>query len=123
MKKILIGLFLLLPFILISGGPYDHVKEKLELKYSVLTDCKINSLNIDNIDIVKLNNRIYLNMKIESSSGEESWKDFNKTSYDKIAKDIADEVREVLDIKYLIEITLILEKEVGKNKILYSKNY
>ncbi|STO32164.1 Uncharacterised protein [Fusobacterium necrogenes] len=123
MKKILMGLFLITSLIVVAEGPYDYLEDKLEFKYSVLTDNKNNSLSIDGIDIGSFHGRIYVNMEIESFSGDGGWGKFDKGSYDRIAKQIADEIRGMLNTKDQIEITLILEKEMGKDMMLHNGLY
>lgn len=123
MKKILMGLFLITSLIVVAEGPYDYLEDKLEFKYSVLTDNKNNSLSIDGIDIGSFHGRIYVNMEIESFSGDGGWGKFDKPSYDRIAKQIADEVRGMLNTNDPVEITLILEKEIGRDMMLHNGLY
>ena len=123
MKKILMGLFLVTSLMAVAGGQYDYVEYRLELKYAVLTDNKNNSLAIDGIDIGVFNGRAYVNMEIESFSGDGGWGKFDKPSYDRIAKQIADEVRGMLNTNDPVEITLILEKEIGRDMMLHNGLY
>lgn len=123
MKKLLMGLFLMTSLMAVADGPYDYVEDRLELKYPVLTDTKNNSLEIDDIDIGVFNGRIYLNMEIEAFSGDGGWGKFDKASYDKIAKGIANEVREMLQTNEQVEITLVLERELGRDMMLHNGLY
>lgn len=123
MKKILMGLFLTTSLLAMAGDTYDYVEDKLELKYGVLTDSKKNTLDVDGIDVGVFNNHVYVNLEIESFSGDGGWGKFDKASYDQIAKQIADDVRGMLNTKEPVEITLILEKEIGKDMMLHNANY
>ena len=46
MKKLIMGLFLTLSIMAVAGEKYDYVEDRLELKYTTLTDSKKNSLKI-----------------------------------------------------------------------------
>lgn len=123
MKKILIGLFLMTSLMAVADGPYDYIEDRLELKYSVLTDNRNNTLNLDGIDIGVFNGRIYVNMEIEAFSGDGGWGKFDRGSYDRIAKGIADEVRALLNTNEQVEITLILKRELGRDMMLHNGLY
>ena len=123
MKKLIMGLFLTLSIMTVAGEKYDYVEDRLELKYTTLTDSKKNSLKIDDIDMRVFNNHIYVNMEVEAFSGDGGWGKFDKTSYDEIAKTIADDVRKMLNVNDKVEITLLLEREIGKDMMLHSGLY
>ena len=123
MKKLIMGLFLTLSIMAVAGEKYDYVEDRLELKYTTLTDSKKNSLKIDDIDMRVFNNHIYVNMEVEAFSGDGSWGKFDKTSYDEIAKTIADDVRKMLNVNDKVEITLLLEREIGKDMMLHNGLY
>lgn len=123
MKKLLMGLFLVTSLMAVADGPFDYIEDKVELKYSILTDSKRNTLNIEDIDVGNFNGRIYLNLEIETFSGDGGWGKFDKASYDQIAKKIADDVRGMLNTNDQVEITLILEKELGKDLMLHNGIY
>lgn len=123
MKKLLMGLFLVTSLMAVADGPYEYVEDRLELKYSVLTDSKKNTLNLDGIDVGVFNGHIYLNMEIEAFSGDGGWGKFDKASYDRIAKQIADETRAMLNTNEQVEITLILERELGRDMMLHNGLY
>lgn len=118
MKKMLLGLFLAISMVSFADGKYDYVEDKLELKYQQLIDSKNNKLNVEGIDVGTFGNKIYVKIEMETFSGDGGWEKFDKGSYEKIAKNIADEVREMLDTKSEVEINLILEKEMGDKEIL-----
>ena len=69
------------------------------------------------------NNHIYVNMEVEAFSGDGGWGKFDKTSYDEIAKTIADDVRKMLNVNDKVEITLLLEREIGKDMMLHNGLY
>lgn len=123
MKKLLMGLFLVTSLMAVADDRYDYVEDKLELKYGVLTDSKKNTLDIDDFEMGVFNGHPFVNMEIEAFSGDGGWEKFDKTSYDKIAKQIADDVRAMLNTNEPVEITLILDKEIGKDMMLHSANY
>lgn len=123
MKKLIMGLFLTLSIMAVAGEKYDYVEDRLELKYTTLTDSKKNSLKIDDIDTGVFNNHIYVNMEVEAFSGDGGWGKFDKTSYDEIAKTIADDVRKMLNVNDKVEITLLLEREIGKDMMLHNGLY
>lgn len=123
MKKLIMGLFLTLSIMAVAGEKYDYVEDRLELKYTTLTDSKKNSLKIDDIDMEVFNNHIYVNMEVEAFSGDGGWGKFDKTSYDEIAKTIADDVRKMLNVNDKVEITLLLEREIGKDMMLHNGLY
>lgn len=123
MKKLLMGLFLVTTLIAVADDQYDYIEDKLELKYSILTDSKKNTLNIDGIDMGVFNGHAFVKMEIEAFSGDGGWEKFDKASYNKIAKEIADDVRAMLNSNNPVEVTLIVEREVGKDAMLHSANY
>ncbi len=123
MKKLIMGLFLTLSIMAVAGEKYDYVEDRLELKYTTLTDSKKNSLKIDDIDMGEFNNHIYVNKEVEAFSGDGGWGKFDKTSYDEIAKTIADDVRKMLNVNDKVEITLLLEREIGKDMMLHNGLY
>lgn len=121
MKKLLIGLFLTTSlFSFANDDAFDYVEDKLELKYQELVDNKNNRLTIDDIDVKTFNGKIYVNIEAEAFSGDGGWSKFDKNSYNKIAKNIADEIRQMTNSNDKIEINLILEREIGKDMLLDS---
>lgn len=130
MKKLLIiSLFIISALSFADNNPYDYVEDKLQLKYVELTDGK-NKLDIDDIDVGSFNNKIYVNMEVEAfsgdggwSSGDGGWSKFDKASYDKIATQIADDIRKMTNTSDKIEITLVLEREIGKDMLLHEGEY
>lgn len=122
MKKLIAGMFFTISIIAMAGD-YDYIEDRLELKYSILKDNKNNILKIDDMEVGVFGNKIFVNMEIETFSDDGGWKKFDKSSYDKIAKEIANEVRSFLNTDKQIEISLILDKEVGKDTLLHNGNY
>ena len=123
MKKLLIiSLFIISALSFADNNPYDYVEDKLQLKYVELTDGK-NKLDIDDIDVGSFNNKIYVNMEVEAFSGDGGWSKFDIASYDKIATQIADDIRKMTNTSDKIEITLVLEREIGKDMLLHEGEY
>ncbi len=123
MRKFLIISLLSLSALAYAGNDkFDYVEDKLQLKYVELNDGKT-TLNIDDIDVGSFNNKIYVNMEVEAFSGDGGWSKFDKEAYNKIATNIADEIRKMTDTTDKIEITLILEREIGKDMLLHEGNY
>lgn len=122
MKKLMAGVFFTFSLMAMAGD-YDYIEDRIELKYSILKDSKNNILKIDDVDVEIFNNKIFLNMEIEAIAGDGGWKKFDKSSYDKLAKQIAQDIREMLNTDEKVEITLILDKEVGKDTILENNVY
>lgn len=123
MKKFLIVSLLSLSALAYAGNDkFDYVEDKLQLKYVELNDGKT-TLNIDDIDVGSFNNKIYVNMEVEAFSGDGGWSKFDKEVYNKIATSIADEIRKMTDTTDKIEITLILEREIGKDMLLNEGEY
>lgn len=122
MKKLIAGMFFTISIIAMAGD-YDYIEDRLELKYSTLKDNKNNILKIDDMEVGVFGNKIFVNMEIETFSDDGGWKKFDKSSYDKLAKEIANEVRSFLNTDKQIEISLILDKEVGKDTLLHNGNY
>lgn len=123
MKKLLIlGLFILSILSFADNNPFDYVEDKLQLKYVELTDGK-NKLDIDDIDVASFNNKIYVNMEVEAFSGDGGWSKFDKTTYNKIATQIADDIRKMTNTSDKVEITLVLEREIGKDMLLHEGEY
>ena len=119
MKKILItSLFILSTLSFADNNSFDYVEDKLQLKYVELNDGK-NKLNIDDIDVGSFNNKIYINMEVEAFSGDGGWSKFNKEAYDRIATQIADDIRKMTNTNEKVEVTLILEREIGKDMLLH----
>ena len=123
MKKILItSLFILSTLSFADNNSFDYVEDKLQLKYVELNDGK-NKLNIDDIDVGSFNNKIYINMEVEAFSGDGGWSKFNKEAYDRIATQIADDIRKMTNTNEKVEVTLILEREIGKDMLLHEGEY
>lgn len=123
MRKFLIISLLSLSALAYAGNDkFDYVEDKLQLKYVELNDGKT-TLNIDDIDVGSFNNKIYVNMEVEAFSGDGGWSKFDKETYNKIATSIADEIRKMTDTTDKIEITLILEREIGKDMLLHEGDY
>ena len=120
MKKLLTGLFLITSLIAVADEPFDYVEDKLELKYSIITDAKKNSLNIEEIEVGVFGDKIYTKLEIESFAGDGGWGKFDKASYDQIATKIADDIRGMLNSSEKVEISLILEKEIGQDELLHN---
>lgn len=123
MKKLLIvGLFILSVLSFADNNPFDYVEDRLQLKYVELNDGK-NRLGIDDIDVGSFNNKIYVNMEVEAFSGDGGWSKFDKAAYDKIATQIADDIRKLTNTTDKVEITLVLEREIGKDMLLHEGEY
>lgn len=124
MKKQLIGLMLIMSSFAFAGGDktLDLLEEKIELKHSYITD-GIHKLKIDDIDIGVVNGTPFVVIETDSLFTDKAWEEFNKKAYNDVAKDIADEIRAALDTKAEVNITLILDKEFGKDKVLSEAQY
>lgn len=124
MKKTIIGLFLLVSVLGYAGNDrFKFVEKKIELKYQQLKDNHNNKLVIDDVDVHVYNDTVYVTIEIESFLGDGEWKKFDKASYDRIAKSIANDVRNLIGTNQKVEITLILDKEFGKDEMLHSAIY
>ncbi|NME35339.1 MULTISPECIES: hypothetical protein [Fusobacterium] len=124
MKKLLLGIFLSLTMVSFADDMYDYVEDKLELKYQELVDKKNNKLEIEDFEVGNFGKKIYVKMEMETFTGDGGWEKFDKKSYEKIAQNIADDIREMLDINNKVEVNLILEKDLeDKDVLLHSKVY
>lgn len=123
MKKFVIGLFLIISTLVVAKDSYDYIEDKLELKYKVLSDSKQNNLKIDDVEIGVLRDKIYVELEVESLIGDGGWKNFNKKDYNRLAKEIADNVRNMLGMGDRVEITLVLDKEIGGKELLSTGIY
>lgn len=124
MKKLVVGLLLVVSALSFAkDDKFDYLEDKLQLKYQELVDSKKNKLSIDDIDVKSFDGRGYVTIEVETFSGDGGWSKFDKASYNKIAKEIADEVRQLLNNNEKVEITLVLEREVGKDMMLESGLY
>ncbi len=123
MKKILIGLFLIISALGVAKDNYDYVEDKLELKYGILSDSQQNKLKLDDIDVGIFKDKIYVKLEVESLMGDGGWKKFNKKEYDKLATEIADNTREMLGVGYPVEVTLVLDREIGEKEVLSTGIY
>ena len=124
MKKQLIGLMLIMSSFAFAGGDktLDLLEEKIELKHSFITD-GTHKLKIEDIDIGIVNGVPFVVIETESLFTDRAWKDFNKKAYNDFAKDIADEIRAALDTKSEVNISLILDREFGKDMVLSEAQY
>lgn len=123
MKKLLVmGLLVLSALSFAGDKKLDYVEDKLQLKYTELSDGK-NTLNIDDIDVDTFNNKIYVNMEVETFSGDGGWSNFNKETYNKIATQIADDIRAMTNTDKKIEISLVLDRKIGKDLLLSEGEY
>lgn len=123
MKKLVIaGLFIISALSFAGKNSFDYVEDKLQLKYAELNDGK-NTLDIDDIDVNSFNDKIYVSMEVEAFSGDGGWSKFNKETYNKIATQIADDIRKMTNTDEKIEISLVLEREIGKDMLLSEGEY
>lgn len=124
MKKQLIGLMLVMSSFAFAGGDntFDLLEEKMELKHSYITD-GTHKLKIDDIDIGVVNGTPFVVIETDSFFTDRAWKEFNKKAYNDVAKDIADEIRAALNTDAEVNISLILDKEFGKDKVLSEAQY
>lgn len=124
MKKQLIGLMLIMSSFTFANGDktLDLLEEKIELKHSFITD-GTHKLKIEDIDIGVVNGTPFVVIETESLFTDRAWKEFNKKAYNDVAKDIADEIRAALDTKSEVNISLILDREFGKDMVLSEAQY
>ncbi|WP_373076784.1 hypothetical protein [Fusobacterium varium] len=124
MKRQLIGLMLIMSSFAFAGGDktLDLLEEKIELKHSFITD-GIHKLKIEDIDIGVVNGIPFVVIETDSLFTDRAWKDFDKKAYNDVAKDIADEIRAALDTKSEVNISLILDREFGKDMVLSEAQY
>lgn len=124
MKKQLIGLMLIMSSFAFAGGDktLDLLEEKIELKHSFITD-GTHKLKIEDIDIGVVNGIPFVVIETDSLFTDMAWKDFDKKAYNDVAKDIADEIRAALNTKSEVNISLILDREFGKDMVLSEAQY
>ncbi|BBA50578.1 hypothetical protein FV113G1_09250 [Fusobacterium varium] len=124
MKRQLIGLMLIMSSFAFAGGDktLDLLEEKIELKHSFITD-GTHKLKIEDIDIGVVNGIPFVVIETDSLFTDRVWKDFDKKAYNDVAKDIADEIRAALDTKSEVNISLILDREFGKDMVLSEAQY
>ena len=124
MKRQLIGLMLIMSSFAFAGGDktLDLLEEKIELKHSFITD-GTHKLKIEDIDIGIVNGIPFVVIETDSLFTDRAWKDFDKKAYNDVAKDIADEIRAALDTKSEVNISLILDREFGKDMVLSEAQY
>jgi len=124
MKKQLIGLMLIMSSFAFANGDktLDLLEEKIELKHSYITD-GTHKLKIEDIDIGVVNGIPFVVIETDSLFTDRAWKEFNKKAYNDVAKDIADEIRAALDTKSEVNISLILDREFGKDMVLSEAQY
>ena len=124
MKKQLIGLVLIMSSFAFANGDktLDLLEEKIELKHSFITD-GTHKLKIEDIDIGVVNGIPFVVIETDSLFTDRAWKEFNKKAYNDVAKDIADEIRAALDTKSEVNISLILDREFGKDMVLSEAQY
>ncbi|MCI6152117.1 MAG: hypothetical protein MR673_03195 [Fusobacterium perfoetens] len=118
MKKLLLGIFLAISMMSFSDDMYDYIEDKLELKYQEIIDSKNNKLVIDGIDVGRVGERFYLNIEIESYVGNGNWDKFDKNDYNKIVNQMANEIRNYLEINDNVEVNLIFENKLSDEKKL-----
>lgn len=118
MKKFFImALLAISTMIYADKDQFDYVEDKIQLKYVELNDGK-HTLKIDDIDVGSFNGKLYVTMEVEAFSGDGGWSKFDKTAYDKIATGIADDIRRMTNTNDKVEISLVLEREIGKDMLL-----
>ena len=94
----------------------------MELKHSYITD-GTHKLKIDDIDIGVVNGTPFVVIETGSLFTDRARKEFSKKAYNDVAKDIADEIRAALNTDAEVNISLILDKEFGKDKVLSEAQY
>ena len=124
MKRQLIGLMLIMSSFAFAGGDktFDLLEDQIELKHSYITD-GTHKLKIEDIDIGVVNGIPFVVIETDSLFTDRVWKDFDKKAYNDVAKDIADEIRAALDTKSEVNISLILDREFGKDMVLSEAQY
>ena len=124
MKKQLIGLMLIMSSFAFAGGDktFDLLEDQIELKHSYITD-GTHKLKIDDIDIGVVNGTPFVVIETDSLFTDRAWKEFDKKAYNDVAKDIDDEIRAALDTKSEVNISLILDREFGKDMVLSEAQY
>ncbi|MCI6032259.1 hypothetical protein [Fusobacterium varium] len=124
MKKQLIGLMLIISSFAFAGGDktFDLLEDQMELKHSYITD-GTHKLKINDIDIGVVDGIPFVVIETDSLFTDRAWKEFNKKAYNDVAKDIADEIRAALDTKSEVNISLILDREFGKDMVLSEAQY
>ena len=99
------------------------MEEKKEKALLVGLNITSTARKIDDIDIGVINGTPFVVIETDSLFTDKAWEEFNKKAYNDVAKDIADEIRAALDTKAEVNITLILDKEFGKDKVLSEAQY
>lgn len=117
MKKIIAGLFIVCSTFAVAG-PFSVLEDKLELKYSTLTDIHNNTITVDEIDVEHMNGNLFVKLEVEPLMGDGGWSKFDKNSYKRIATQIANEVRQATNTRGKVEIYLIKENGMTDQKTL-----
>jgi hypothetical protein len=129
MKKLLLGLMLLLSVGVFADGQFEYQEEMLENNFDinkkVLTDGNIKLGNIEyDLDIFK--DGVMMKLDIEPSFGKgDSWEKFNKETFDKLMEEIVAEIRTELDNKTIpVTVSVEIEKKMSdSDEVVYNKTF
>ncbi|WP_373077182.1 hypothetical protein [Fusobacterium varium] len=120
--KIVILLMLIISTLSFADEKFTLFEENMELNHEYITDGN-HKLKITDIDIGITDGVPFVILKTESTFNERDWKKFDKKIYNQIAGEIADEVRGDLNTDVDVNIILILNKDLGEDKVLSEAQY
>lgn len=120
--KIVMLLMLVISILSFADEKFTLFEENMELNHEYITD-GTHKLKITDIDIGITDGIPFIILKTESTFNERDWKKFDKKIYDQIAEEIAKEIREYLNTDSDVNVILILDREVGKDKVLSKAQY
>lgn len=121
-SKIVILLMLIISAFSFADEKFTLFEENMELDHKYITD-GTHKLKITDIDIGITDGVPFVILKTESTFNERDWKKFDKKIYNQIAGEVADEVREYLNTDVDVNVILILDKELGEDKVLSEAQY
>lgn len=131
MKKILMGLFLILSVGVMADyddrfeGQEEMIEQNLKFNKRNLIDEK-NQVALKNIDyeVDIYNNNVIVNLEMETLSSLGDWKIFDKELFDKKMDGIAKEIKSTLKNQNIpINVSFEIDKEIGESELVYNKTF
>ena len=131
MKKLLLSLMLVLSAGLFAEDHFEDrfegqekiLENRLEVNKRTLTDGNVTFGPIEyDVDIYE--NNALVELEAETFSGDGNWSKFNKEIFDKLMLEIATEVKNTMNNQNInVNISLELDKKIGKDQMVYNKTF
>jgi hemerythrin superfamily protein len=128
MKKLLLGLTLLMSVTALADGPYEAQEEilerKFEMNHKVLTDGKEKLENVEyDLDIYE--NNVLVTLEVDTKIGKgDAWEKFDKAKFDQLMEELVKEIRTDLNKDNIpVNISVELDRNFSDEEMVYNKTF